>query len=79
MGRGETRANDDDGVRKEKAKGKEKKWERVRRCQKILFPAITDENNIYKRYIQVCNAWERDQIIKNVKNYLHKSFPAKQI
>ena len=49
MGRGETRANDDDGVRKEKAKGKEKKWERVRRCQKILFPAITDENNIYKR------------------------------
>ena len=51
MGRGETRANDDDGVRREKTKGKEKKQERERerRCQKILFPAITDENNIYKR------------------------------
>ena len=51
MERGETRANDDDCVRREKAKGKEKKRERERerRRQKILFPAITDENNIYKR------------------------------
>ena len=30
MGRGKTRANDDDGVRREKTKGKEKKQERER-------------------------------------------------
>ena len=34
MGRGETRANDDDGVRREKAKGKEKKREREREREK---------------------------------------------
>ena len=43
MGRGETRANDDDGVRKEKAKGKEKKQEREREregVKKFCFPQL---------------------------------------
>ena len=41
MGRGETRANDDDGVRREKTKGKEKKQEREREgVKKFCFPQL---------------------------------------
>ena len=54
MGRGETRASDDEGVRREKVKGRQKKVRaycvRERRRQQILFPMATNENNIYKRY-----------------------------
>ena len=56
MRRGETRVSDSEGVRREKAKGREKKVRkltiRARRRQKIMFPTIIDENNIYRR----CNA-----------------------
>ena len=45
MGRGKTRANDDDGVRREKAKGKKKKREREREreregVKKFCFPQL---------------------------------------
>ena len=59
MGRGETRVSDSEGVRREKVKGREKKWENLpweRRRQKIMFLTAIDENNIYRRY----NTWERD-------------------
>ena len=40
MGRGETRVRDSEGVRREKVKGREKKWEIlqwVRNLTKIIF------------------------------------------
>ena len=59
------------GLRREKSKGKREKIReltmRERRCQKIMFPAATDEYNIYRR----CNAWERDCFPKkNLENNL---------
>ena len=66
MGRGETRVSDSEGVRREKVKGREKKWENLpweRRRQKIMFLTAIDENNIYRRY----NAWERDCFLKNMR------------
>ena len=59
MGRWETRVSDSEGVRREKVKGREKKWENLpweRRHQKIMFPMAINEDNIYRR----CNTWERD-------------------
>ena len=54
MGKGETRVSDSEGVRREKANGREKKVRKLtmreRRHQKIMFPMTTDEDNIYKRY-----------------------------
>ena len=82
MGRGETRVSDSEGVRREKVKGREKKWENLpweRRRQKIMFPTTIKEYNIYRR----CNEWERNcfanfffgkQPIKN-KSYFYKTFP----
>ena len=57
MGKGETRVSDSEGVRREKANGREKKsekayHERERRHHKIMFPTSIDEDNIYRR----CNA-----------------------
>ena len=52
MGRGETRVSDSEGVRREKAKGREKVRKltmRERRRQKIMFPTAIDEDNIYRR------------------------------
>ena len=49
MGRGETRASNNEGVRREKVR---KLIMRERRRQKIMFPMATDKDNIYKR----CNA-----------------------
>ena len=46
MGRRETRVCDSEGVRREKVR---KLIMRERRCQKIMFPTATDEDNIYKR------------------------------
>ena len=42
MGRGETRVSDNEGVRREKVKGKEKKWENLpwerEGAKKLCFP-----------------------------------------
>ena len=66
MGRGETRVSDGEGVRREKVKGREKKWENLpwerEGTKKIMFPTAIDENNIYRR----CNAWERDCFPKKI-------------
>ena len=56
-----TEESDSEDMRREKAKGREKKWEslpreRERRHHKIMFPTSIDEDNIYRKY----NAWERD-------------------
>ena len=67
MGRWETKVSDSESVRWKKSKGKSEKVRkftmRERRCQKIMFPTATDEDNIYKR----CNAWERDCFPKKKK------------
>ena len=50
MGKGETRVSDSEGVRREKAKGREKAYhERERRRQKIMFSTATNKDNIYRR------------------------------
>ena len=55
MGRWETRVNDSEGVRTKEKKSKRKREKvreltmRERRRQKIMFPATTDEYNIYRR------------------------------
>ena len=46
-------------MRREKVKGREKVRKftmRERRHQKIVFPTVTNEDNIYRR----CNTWEKD-------------------
>ena len=44
MGRGETRVSDGEGVRREKAKGREKKWENLpwerESAKKLCFPRL---------------------------------------
>ena len=73
MGRGETRVSDSEGVRREKVKGREKKWENLpleRRHQKIMFLTAIDENNIYRRY----NAWERDCFLKKMREIVFQIF-----
>ena len=44
MGRGETRVSDSEGVRREKAKGREKKWENLpwkrEGAKKLCFPRL---------------------------------------
>ena len=66
MGRGEIRVSGNEGVRREKVKGREKKWEILpwerKGAKKIMFPTATDKDNIYRR----CNAWERDCFPKNI-------------
>ena len=52
MGRGQTRVNDTEGMRREKAKGRKKVRKftmRERRHQKIVFLMVTNEDNIYRR------------------------------
>ena len=55
MGRGETIASDSEGVRTKERKSKRKREKvreltmRERRRQKIMYPMITDEYNIYRR------------------------------
>ena len=55
MTRGETRVSDNEGVRTKERKSKRKREKvreltmRERRCKKIIFPAVTDEYNIYTR------------------------------
>ena len=49
MGRGETRASNNEGVRREKVR---KLIMRERRRQKIMFPMTINEDNIYRG----CNA-----------------------
>ena len=59
------------GLRREKSKGKREKIReltmRERRCQKIKFPAATNEYNIYRR----CNTWEREIVFQ--KEFLENS------
>ena len=73
MGRGETRVSDSEGVRREKVKGGEKKWENLpweRRRQKIMFLTAINENNIYRRY----NTWERDCFLKKMREIVFQIF-----
>ena len=49
MGRGETKVSDSEGVRREKVR---KLTIRERMRQKIMFPTVTNKDNIYRR----CNA-----------------------
>ena len=73
MGRGATRVSDSEGVRREKVKGGEKKWENLpweRRRQKIMFLTAINENNIYRRY----NAWERDCFLKKMREIVFQIF-----
>ena len=71
MGRGETRVSDSEGVRREKVKGREKKWENLpwerEGAKKLCFPWL------YTKIIFIGDATHEREIIfqkKTLENSL---------
>ena len=66
MRRGEIRVSDSEAVRREKVKGREKKWENLPWERDFMFFTATNKDNIYRR----CNVYFGKQPIVD-KTYFY--------